>query len=114
MMRIGLAAALAAAMIASPGCSDPSVDLLPADRPATLHSDDGKSVGINVKGEGPGSVGGLRVVEVASGTRVVVLADEPAKPPVQPYLRMVRVRVAEGEHEGVEGGIGRWHLRPAR
>jgi hypothetical protein len=106
---------LAALIVASvAGCADPESGLLTVNGTAVLAAGLGeRAVLVMVfRQTGDGSFDFDHDVGLPSGTRVVVLEDAPTRPGVQPSLRLVRVRVAEGEHEGLEGKVSRRHLWP--
>ena len=108
-MRIRIATTLVMALL--PGCSDPASAPMTVGETATLHNADDGPVFVLVPTDRPGSAESYRTLKIPKGTRGVILADEPAKPPVQPMLRLIRLRIAEGEHKGTEVEVGRWHLR---
>ena len=100
-----------AAALGPTGCGDPEIDLLDAGSKAVLTTRDRRTIPLLVNPDSPET---FREVALPERTRVTVLDDAPAKAPVQPRLRLVRVRVEEGEHQGLVGSVSRYDLRASR
>jgi hypothetical protein len=103
---------LASAFLLIAGCSDPETTILTVGSEVRLVADPG-APGVPIMVSITTEVGpGVKDFWIPADSRVVILEDKAAEPPVQPKLRLVRVRVVGGEHKGIEGKASRRHLRP--
>jgi hypothetical protein len=92
------------------GCSDPDTRQFPAEAEVVIRGYKGAEVRTFI-GEDRGQV--MPHLDVPSGTRAVVTEDRPAKPPVQPALRFVKVRLADGANKGTVVNVSRMSLEAA-
>jgi hypothetical protein len=94
------------------GCSDPAIVVLTAGKAVKLKPDP-QDTAIPIMVPATGEFGPtMKDVWVPLETRVEVVEDKEAEPPISPQRRLVRVRVVGGEHDGLEGQVSRRHLRP--
>jgi hypothetical protein len=111
-MRNRLFAVLLAAFVS--GCGSEEADILPAGSKAVLSEAKGSPLEVLVFDypEGGGEAT-HRKLFVPAGTHVIVLDDSQGNS-TRAEMRIVEVRISEGEHANQVGYLARYKLRAAR
>lgn len=96
------------------GCGNREADMLAVGESVCFSDGSTQDVSAWVDRGGNDPVDRFEQVVIPAGTHGQVVEDEPARPPVQALLRLVRVKVADGPLQGREVELARNKLRPAK